>query len=64
VKVRTAAGVLAAAEADCVDVAFGLVVAADEQPARRAIMMTNAARAGVSPIPWARRRVRAGAGGQ
>ena len=55
-----AAGVLAAAGADCVDVAFGLGVADDEQPARRTIMMTNAARAGVPSIPRARRRAPAG----
>jgi hypothetical protein len=46
VKVRAAGGVLAAAAADCVGVALGPVVAEDVQPARRAIMMTNAARAG------------------
>jgi hypothetical protein len=56
--------VLAAAAADCVGVALGPAVAEDVQPARRAIMMTNAARAGVSPIPRARRRAPAGAGGQ
>jgi hypothetical protein len=60
VNVRAAAGVLAAAEADHVGVAFVLVVADDEQPARRAIKVTNAARTGVSPIPRARRRARAG----
>jgi hypothetical protein len=61
VKVRVAGDVLAAAGDVCVGVALdgvvpGLVGADDEQPARRAIMMTNAARAGVSPI----RRVSAG----
>jgi hypothetical protein len=55
VKVRVAGDVLAAAGDVSVGVALdglelGLVGADDEQPARRAIMMTNAARAGVSPM--------------
>src|SRR5215472_2865309 len=60
---RAAAGVLAVAAGDCAGGAFGLVVADDAQPARRAIMMTDAASTGISPIRQARCRAPRGIGG-
>src|SRR5215831_14952413 len=61
---RAAAGVLAAAAGDCAGGALGPVVADDAQPARRAVMMTDAANTGVSPIRQARCRAPQGIGGE
>src|SRR6266566_4830838 len=47
---RAAAGGLAVAAGDCAGGALGPVVADDAQPARRAVMMADAASTGSSPI--------------
>src|SRR6266568_3368385 len=61
---RAAAGVLAVAAGDCAGGALGPVVAGDAQPARRAIMMRDAASTGISPIRQARCRAPQGIGGE
>ena len=59
-----AAGVLAVAVGDRVGAVLGPVLADDAQPARRAIMMTDAANTGISPIRQARYRAPHGIGGE
>jgi hypothetical protein len=61
---RAAAGVLAVAAGDRADGAPGPVVADDAHPARRAVMMRDAASTGISPIRQARRRAPQGIGGE
>src|SRR5262249_58021744 len=59
-----AGGVRAAGRADWVGGALGAVVADDAQPARRAIMLRDAASTGMSPIRQARCRAPHGIGGE
>jgi hypothetical protein len=63
VKMRAAAGVLAVA-GDCAGGVLGPVVADDAHPARRAVMMRDAAGTGISPIRQARCCAPEGIGGE
>jgi hypothetical protein len=61
---RAAAGVLALAAGDCAGGAVGPVVGDDAQPARKAIMMSDAAGTGISPIRQGRCGAPRGIGGE